>query len=116
MAILLALASALSWGTGDFLGGRLSRRERVIVVLAWSQLVGLLAALVYLLASGDHWPGWSEMWPALIAGAVGPLALSCFYRGLAIGTMSVVAPISATAVVVPVVAGVATGDRPGAAA
>jgi drug/metabolite transporter (DMT)-like permease len=51
-----------------------------------------------------------------VAGAVGPVALGCFYRGLAIGTMSVVAPISATAVAVPVVAGLATGDEPGQAA
>ncbi len=116
MAIVLALASALSWGTGDFIAGRLSRREKVLVVLASTQLIGLLGAVILLVAVRDSWPGWAEMWPALIAGAVGPLALGCFYRGLAIGTMSVVAPISATAVVVPVVAGLATGDRPGAAA
>lgn len=116
MAVLLALASALSWGTGDFIAGRLSRREQVLVVLAWTQLVGLLSVVVLTLAVNDDWPGWNEMWPALVAGAVGPLALGCFYRGLAIGTMSVVAPISATAVAVPVIAGLATGDRPGAAA
>ncbi|HEX6388377.1 MAG TPA: DMT family transporter, partial [Solirubrobacteraceae bacterium] len=116
MAVILALASALSWGTGDFLAGRLSRREQVLVVLVWTQLVGLLSAAIYLLAASDSWPGFAEMWPALVAGAVGPLALGCFYRGLAIGTMSVVAPISATAVIVPVVAGLTSGDRPGAAA
>jgi drug/metabolite transporter (DMT)-like permease len=116
MAVVLALASGLSWGSGDFIAGRLSRRERVLVVLAWTQLIGLVAAAVLLPVVGDPWPGIAEMWPALIAGAVGPLALGCFYRALAIGTMSVVAPISATAVAVPVIAGLATGDRPGAAA
>jgi len=116
VAVVLALASALSWGSGDFIAGRLSRREQVLVVLAWTQLVGLVGVAVLVVAVGDDWPGLPEMWPALIAGAVGPLALGCFYRGLAIGTMSIVAPISATAVVVPVVAGVTTGDRPDAAA
>jgi drug/metabolite transporter (DMT)-like permease len=41
------------------------------------------------------------------------VALGAFYRGLAIGTMSVVAPISATAAAVPVLVGVAEGERPG---
>jgi drug/metabolite transporter (DMT)-like permease len=116
VAVVLALASALSWGSGDFIAGRLSRRERVLVVLGWTQLVGLTGCVVLVLAARDDWPGIAEMWPALIAGAVGPLALGCFYRALAIGTMSVVAPISATAVAVPVFAGLATGDRPSAAA
>src|SRR4051794_20437364 len=115
MAVLLALVSALSWGSGDFLAGRLSRREHVIVVVAWTQLVGLSATVALALGSGQAWPGLGAMWPALVAGAVGPVALGCFYRGLAIGTMSVVAPVSATAVVVPVIAGLATGDDPSAA-
>lgn len=115
MAVLLALLSAVSWGTGDFLGGRLSRRERVIVVLTWSQGVGLLAAGVYVLVSGEAWPGLAELWPALVAGSAGAVALACFYQALAVGTMSVVAPISATAVAVPVVVGLSTGDDPGAA-
>lgn len=115
MAVLLALLSAVSWGTGDFLGGRLSRRERVIVVLTWSQGVGLLAAGVYVLVSGEAWPGLAELWPALVAGSAGAVALACFYQALAVGTMSVVAPISATAVAVPVAVGLSTGDDPGAA-
>ncbi len=98
------------------MAGRLSRHERVLVVLAWTQLVGLGAVVVLLVASGEPFPGWGEMWPALLAGAVGPVALGCFYRGLAIGTMSVVAPISATSVVVPTVAGLMSGDRPSALA
>jgi drug/metabolite transporter (DMT)-like permease len=113
--VALALLSALSWGTGDFLGGLLSRRERVIVVLALSQAAGLVFALVLVAAAGGTPPGLGDLWPAFLAGAAGAGALACFYRALAIGTMSVVAPVSATAVVVPVVSGLVTGDRPGAA-
>jgi len=40
------------------------------------------------------------------------VALGCFYRALAIGTMSVVAQISATAAAVPVLVGLAEGERP----
>ena len=47
----------------------------------------------------------------MVAGIGGVIALGCFYRALAIGTMSIVAPISATGVTLPVVVGIATGDR-----
>ena len=50
-------------------------------------------------------------WAAL-AGSAGIIALSAFYRALAIGTMSVVAPISATAAAVPVLVGLIEGERP----
>jgi drug/metabolite transporter (DMT)-like permease len=50
----------------------------------------------------------------VLAGLTGALALGTFYRALAVGTMSVVAPISASGVTLPVVVGVATGDRPSA--
>jgi drug/metabolite transporter (DMT)-like permease len=52
------------------------------------------------------------MLPAVGAGLAGMAALSAFYRALAIGTMSIVAPISATGVCVPVIVGIADGERP----
>jgi drug/metabolite transporter (DMT)-like permease len=39
------------------------------------------------------------------------VGLACFYRAMAIGTVSVIAPISAAGVTLPVIVGVATGDR-----
>jgi drug/metabolite transporter (DMT)-like permease len=42
------------------------------------------------------------------------LGLGCFYAALAIGTMSVVAPISSAGVALPVVVGIVTGNRPSA--
>jgi drug/metabolite transporter (DMT)-like permease len=50
---------------------------------------------------------------AVGAGVAGCAALAAFYRGLAIGTMSIVAPVSATGAAVPVLVGVASGERPG---
>ena len=48
----------------------------------------------------------------IAAGSATAIGLTSFYRGLAIGPMSVVAPISAAGVIIPVIAGVATGDQP----
>ena len=61
----------------------------------------------------DELPSWSAVGWAALAGSAGLVALGAFYRALAIGTMSVVAPISATAAAVPVLVGLAEGERPG---
>ena len=66
---------------------------------------------VVVLVSGEPAPGSADVLLALAAGSAGITALGVFYRALAIGTMSIVAPISATGAALPVVVGIATGDR-----
>jgi drug/metabolite transporter (DMT)-like permease len=110
---LFALLSSVLWGTSDFLGGTASRRLPPIAVVVTSEAIGLLGPLVVALATGDvtapaHYVGW-----ALLAAAAGSAGILAFYRALATGTMGVVAPIAALGVAVPVVVGVAQGDRPG---
>jgi drug/metabolite transporter (DMT)-like permease len=114
VAVLLSLLASLCWGTADFLGGTASKRLPVAAVVAVSQtfaLVGVLAVAVATKAySADTgYLGWS-----LIAGVCGLVGLSAFYAALASGTMGVVAPIAALGVVVPVIVGLAQGDRPSA--
>jgi drug/metabolite transporter (DMT)-like permease len=50
----------------------------------------------------------------VFAGAMGVLGLTAFYRALAVGTMGIVGPISATGAIVPLVYGLAQGERPSA--
>jgi drug/metabolite transporter (DMT)-like permease len=84
------------------------------VVLLVSQAVALALLIPFALAVADRTPSPAAVGWAALAGSAGIVALGAFYRGLAIGTMSVVAPISATAAAVPVLVGVAEGERPGA--
>jgi drug/metabolite transporter (DMT)-like permease len=117
MAVALALSAAACWGLADFLAGLASRRVAVPVVLLLVQVGGLLVIAVVALAARQPW--FDEGGNAALAaagGLSGVLALGLFYRALAIGTMSVVAPISACGVALPVVVGLATGDRPSTAA
>jgi drug/metabolite transporter (DMT)-like permease len=79
-----------------------------------SQAAALLGLLVVVAARGAGPPDLVKLLPALGAGAAGMVALTAFYRALAIGTMSIVAPISSTGAVVPVVVGIAQGERPAA--
>jgi drug/metabolite transporter (DMT)-like permease len=112
-AVLLALGSSVCWGSADFLGGISSRRIPVAVVLFGSQLPALVLAATWALAAGDPPAVW-RLAVAVGAGCAGVIALGAFYRALAMGTMSIVAPISGTGAIVPVVAGVASGGTPSA--
>ncbi len=85
MGLGLALGASLGWGVADFLGGLQARRVALLRVMVISQGPALLALLVIVAA---------------------------FYRALAIGKMSIVAPIAATGVSIPVIVGIATGDDP----
>ena len=114
LAIVLALGASLSWGLGDFVGGLKSRSLHVLTVLVLSQIVGLAAALTWVVASGDGLPGWSATAWAAAAGASGCVGIGTLYRGMAIGAMGIVAPISAVAAVIPFTVGIASGERPSA--
>jgi drug/metabolite transporter (DMT)-like permease len=113
MAIALALAAAASWGLSDFLAGLASRRVSVPLVLLLVEGGGLVVILVIAPASGaDFFDRSRDFWSAVAGGLSGVLGLGCFYRALAIGKMSVVAPISSAGVALPVLVGIATGNRP----
>jgi drug/metabolite transporter (DMT)-like permease len=110
--LALALSASVLWGTGDFAGGRLSRQLPLLVVVTCSQGAGLVVLLLILLARG-HFASAALMW-GMAAGLLSLGSVTCFYRALAVGTMSVVAPVVATSAAVPVFVGLAGGERPGA--
>jgi len=113
LPIVLALAASASWGLGDFLGGLTSRRLHVLTVLVVQQVFGLAAALTWVLFAWDGFPGWTATAWAASAGVCGCLGIGALYRGMAVGAMGIVAPVSALAAVIPFVVGIASGERPG---
>jgi drug/metabolite transporter (DMT)-like permease len=113
MASALALGGALCWGVGDFFGGLASRRLAVLAVLAVSQAIGLAGVALWVWLAGDPFPGVGELLPAAGAGLAGVLGLAALYRGLAVGAMGIVAPISAASPLVPLAVDAARGSVPG---
>ena len=110
-AVVLSLLSSVSFGVADFFGGLLSRRLPLLTVMLVSQAAGLVGIVAVVAVRGEGPPG-AELVPfALAASVVGTLGLAALYRGLAVGLMSVVAPIAGTAAVIPVVAGALTGEN-----
>ncbi|KIF67183.1 membrane protein [Streptomyces sp. AcH 505] len=113
MTALFALATSLLWGMADFGGGLLTRRMPALTVVVLSQTVAVVVLGCVVVATG----GWSEadprLWYAVGAGAVGPVAMLCFYKALALGPMGVVSPLGSIGVAVPVGVGLLVGERPG---
>ena len=113
MGVVLALAAAAAYGAADFLGGIASKRHHVFAVVVTSQLWGaLLLAVALPFALGGGPTAGALVWGAA-AGAAGGAGVTLLYRGLAIGRMSVVAPITGVvAAVLPVLFGLFIGERP----
>ncbi len=110
IALSLSLAACLGWGLADFLGGIESRRLPTITVLMFSNLFGLalIGAIVGL--RGASLPPPAAIRWAVAAGVAAIAAMFLLYKGLSRGKMAIVAPISATGVILPVVAGIACGE------
>ena len=114
MVILLGLAAAVLYGSGDFLGGMATRRAHVLTVLTLAETAGAIVALAAAAISPSSASLVGSAW-GIGAGLVGGLGLIIFYVGLATGPMSVVAPISGlVSTVLPVAVALAEGERPGA--
>ncbi|OUD01439.1 DMT family transporter [Streptomyces swartbergensis] len=113
MTALFALATSLLWGLADFGGGLLTRRTPALTVVVVSQSIAVVVLGVLVVATG----GWSEagpqLWFAVAAGLVGPVAMLAFYKALALGPMGVVSPLGSIGVAVPVGVGLVLGERPG---
>lgn len=118
MEIVLALASAVVFGAADFAGGIGARRHgESFVVVYTSQLIGLAAAVAIAPWFSAPQVTLRDLAWGASAGFVGAAGLLLFYRALAIGTMSIVSPITAVvSAAVPVAVGVASGERPTVAA
>jgi drug/metabolite transporter (DMT)-like permease len=113
-AVLLALAASASWGVSDFLGGLTSRRLSLATVMGVTTPLGLLAIGAVVAVRGASPPTISfVLWGAL-TGVLGAVGIASLYQGLSIGRMGVVAPISATAPLIPITFGLVRGERPSA--
>jgi drug/metabolite transporter (DMT)-like permease len=114
LALVLGLGAGIVYGVADFVGGLASRRSPLVSVLLISQIFGTTILLVAFpfISEGDP-TGRALGWGAA-AGAAGAIGVAFLYRGLACGRMSIVAPITAVnAAALPVVFGLAKGERPG---
>lgn len=115
MAIILALVSALSFGTSDFMAFSLTKRVGTYRTLLYIQLPGLVGLSVYWLLSGmpiveleaTSWQGWGWAGVFVLLNLFSALA---FYRALQVGVASIVSPIVASYAAVAVLLSILTGE------
>ncbi len=109
----LAVLSSITYGAADFLGGLAAKRSTTFSVVVFSQLSGLILVLLSLPFLPSSSPTTADFAWGAACGLAGGIGVALLYRGLAIGVMSVVAPVTAVcAVIIPLVAGMAFGERP----
>jgi drug/metabolite transporter (DMT)-like permease len=110
-SIALALGASLTWGFADFFGPLKGRTLGALRVLVYVQLGGLVVIALIVAIRGKGPADLAALFaiPAAISGTLG---LYAYYRGMAVGAMSIVAPIAGISAAVPVIFGIVTGDRP----
>jgi drug/metabolite transporter (DMT)-like permease len=112
VGVLLGLTSAISWGFADFFGGFASRRMSAAAVAFISQVIGTAVIAAVLLVARPTLPPWDDLALGALGGFAGGVGVYAFYRALAVGTMSLIAPISALSAGVPFAVGLIRGEDP----
>jgi drug/metabolite transporter (DMT)-like permease len=113
-ALALALGASLAWGVADFVGPLWGRTWGALRVMLWAQVGGLAGIALAVAVRGDGPKQWAVLYaaPAALSGTLG---LYAYYRGMAVGAMTVIAPIAGASAAIPVAFGIATGDSPSTA-
>jgi drug/metabolite transporter (DMT)-like permease len=113
ISILFGFASALVWGTSDFLGGLFSQRASPYRVTLYAELFGMVALLAAVTVIPQQSLSLPEWGICILAGAIGSLGLLTLYVAMSTGKLSIAAPVSAlTAAILPVIAGIVTEGLP----
>lgn len=113
-AALFGLASAATWGVGDFSAGLSSRRSSVIIVTLLSQVAGLVALILLALLGTESLPSWGDVGWSSAAGVTGMVGLLALYQAIATGQMGIAAPVTGViSAALPVVVGIFTQGAPG---
>lgn len=115
LSIIFGLASALTWGAGDFTGGLAARRVGSYRSVFYAEIIGILFLLIILVFVKESFPNQHIIIFSMLAGAMGTIGLMLLYHAMAIGMMSIAAPVSALlAATIPVVFGIFTEGLPDA--
>ena len=113
VSIIFGLASALSWGAGDFTGGMAARKVGAFRSVFYAEVIGIVFLFIVVGVMGESMLGSRSAVFALVAGALGTIGLMLLYHAMAIGVMSIAAPVSALlAATLPVIVGMFTQGLP----
>ena len=92
---VIALLSAFTYGAADFFGGLATHRSNTVAVVIVSQAAGLALLTAVILVLRGSPPAARDLAWGAVAGLAGGGGVALLYRALAIGPMSIVAPLTA---------------------
>lgn len=108
--VVLSIIACFGWGIADFIGGYKAKQMPTLTVLLFSTLSGTLLMAGFIFSFQIPFPKDLQLWWAILAGPAGLAAMFLLYRSLAVGVMSVLAPVSASGVMIPVAWGLFRGE------
>ncbi len=109
----LSLASAASWGAGDFSGGLAVKKINVFKVVSVAHGIGFLSMLAIALLAREPVPPNVDLWWGAVAGVTGAFGIAALYRALAVGRMGIIAPVASVITgALPVVVAIRTDGLP----
>ena len=113
-AAIFAVFSSIAFGSADFLGGLVTRRAALIAVMVGNQAAAFLTLLLAAAIVTPFWLPPHDLALSILAGVSTTIGIPMLYKGLAIGPMSIVAPVTAlVAMLLPVLYGmVILGEAP----
>jgi drug/metabolite transporter (DMT)-like permease len=111
MPIILAIGAAVGWGTADFFGGVSRRDASVFVIIAVSELAGVIVLIPIIIARGTPLPDSSSMLLACLAGIAVTIELGLIYAALSRGKAFITAPVGGLGTAIAATVGLLEGDR-----
>ncbi len=114
--IVLGVATAVSWGSADFLARFATRSVGSVRALFGMQFWGAIFVTILLffardwghLFDGSGWQPWA--W-GILAGSINTFAMLALYRAFEIGKLSLVGPVSASYPALTVILSLLSGER-----
>jgi drug/metabolite transporter (DMT)-like permease len=114
--VLLGVATAVAWGSADFLARFATRTVGSVRALLGMQSWGFIFVTILLLFSRD-WghlfdgSGFAPWAWGISAGAINTLAMLALYRAFEIGKLSLVGPVSASYPALTLIFSLSSGER-----
>lgn len=112
LAIYLSLLACFCWGVSQFLAGIKTRTLPVLTLMTFTSAAGFTVFLIATAIRGVPLPKEPNLVFALLGGVAGIGGVYSLYRGLAVGAVSIVVPVSALCALVPVAVGLIQGEIP----
>ena len=104
LGILFGIVAMIAWGISDFFAAKASRKSGVFSTLFWSQAAGtIMLILAYLFFFKIPAISAGIVMLILVSAFLNIAALLSFYKGMKVGTVSIISPIASAYAAVTVI-------------